>query len=100
MQGAQIFDRFEPTKNRHFNGIVLRNITEELMEEVEREVRRGGGKKWWHLMLKKKKEVGEVFKRAMEDHREYALLVKNFNERTTAIITREECRLSHLFSLF
>lgn len=52
------------------------------------------------MIFKKKREVIDIYKKAITNHKEYSLLLKNFNEKMSVIINNEERKLNHLFSLF
>ena len=87
---TKIFGQFEPIATKHFNNVVLSNIEEELIQDIEREISKNSkNKRLSHLIFKKKKEMVDAFKKVVDQHQEYPLLLKNFNDRVGSIIVRE-----------
>jgi len=62
---------------------------EELEQMVEKEISKNSKNKTLsHLIFKKKKEVTEIYKKVVDHHPEYTLLIKNFNDKMSMIINR------------
>lgn len=96
-----MFELFEPTALKHFNEVVLPSIEGQLEADLWGVVERNKNSKGLSSALFKKRKEGIYhYKKLVNGHREYSLLLKKITERTGEVIAKEERKLSHLFSLF
>lgn len=52
------------------------------------------------MIFKKRKEIVDIYKKVILNHKEYSLYLKYFHEKLSEIISKEERKLNHLFNIF